>query len=82
MIDPNSLINYKFANFSDEDLRALSDKIEKEIKHRRANELKKLVENFKATFLALHSAGIEVHVSDCDDEIDFRIHSWDDFYFN
>ena len=81
MIDPNSLIKYKFSNFSNEDLRALSAKIEEEIEHRRLNEVNKLVQNFKSAFLALQDAEIDVHVVNGDDEIDFGIHSWDDFYF-
>lgn len=70
------------SNFSNEDLRALSEKIEKEIKHRKSAERKKLIENFKSAFLALHSAGVDVRVVNGDDEIDFCVHSWDDFYFN
>ena len=70
------------SNFSNEDLCALSEKIEKEIKHRKSAERKELIEHFKSAFLALHSAGVDVRVVDGDDEIDFCVHSWDDFYFN
>lgn len=70
------------SNFSNEDLRTLLDKIEKEIQCRKNNQRKKLIENFKSAFLALQSAGIDVHCADRTDEVDFRIYSWDDFYFD
>lgn len=65
-----------------ETLQIIQKEIEQEIAYRRRMEVNTLIKNFEAAFKALQDAGVDVHVSDCDDEIDFRIHSWDDFYFN
>lgn len=65
-----------------EGLNNIQKEIEKEIQRRKSAEKSKLIENFKSAFLALQSAGIDVHCSDYNNETDFRIYSWDDFYFN
>lgn len=65
-----------------EGLNNIQKEIEKEIGRRKSAEKSKLIENFKSAFLALQSAGIDVHCSDYADEVDFRVNSWDDFYFN
>lgn len=65
-----------------EGLNNIQKEIEKEIGRRKSAEKSKLIENFKSAFLALQSAGIDVHCSDYDDEVDFRVNSWDDFYFD
>lgn len=81
MVNPTSLIN-NLSNFSNEDLLALMEKADKEIGRRKSAEKSKLIENFKSAFLALQSAGIDVHCSDYVDDIDFRVNSWEDFYFD
>lgn len=65
-----------------EGLRNVQKEIEKEIERRKRIERGKLIENFKSALLALQSAGVDVHCTDYDNEMDFRIYSWDDFYFN
>lgn len=65
-----------------EGLNNIQKEIEKEIGRRKSAEKSKLIENFKSAFLALHSAGIEVRCADYVDEIDFRVNSWDNFYFD
>ena len=65
-----------------EGLNNIQKEIEKEIQRRKSAEKSKLIENFKSAFLALQSAGIDVRVTDCDDEIDFCVNYWDNFYFN
>jgi len=65
-----------------ETLQIIQKEIEQEIAYRRRMEVNTLVKNFEAAFKALQDAGVDVRVVDGDDEIDFRIHSWDDFYFN
>jgi hypothetical protein len=65
-----------------EGLNNIQKEIEKEIQRRKSVEKSKLIENFKSAFLALQSAGIDVHCSDYVDDIDFRVNSWDDFYFD
>jgi hypothetical protein len=65
-----------------EGLNNIQKEIEKEIQRRKSAEKSKLIENFKSAFLALQSAGIDVHCSDYVDDIDFRVNSWDDFYFD
>lgn len=84
MIDPTSLINYKFANFSDEDLRALSKKIEEESSRRRQEERNLLISNFKLSLHALHEANIRVIVErSCPDcGADVTVGLYDNFYFD
>lgn len=65
-----------------ETLQIIQKEIEQEIEYRKRIKINTLIQNFQSAFLALHSAGVDVRVVDGDDEIDFRIHSWDDFYFN
>lgn len=65
-----------------ESLNNIQKEIEKEIGRRKSAEKSKLIENFKSAFLALQSAGINVHCSDYVDDIDFRVNSWEDFYFD
>jgi hypothetical protein len=65
-----------------EGLNNIQKEIEKEIQRRKSAEKSKLIENFKSAFLALQSAGIDVRCTDCVDEVDFRVNSWDDFYFD
>lgn len=65
-----------------ESLNNIQKEIEKEIGRRKSAEKSKLIENFKSAFLALQSAGIDVHCSDYVDDIDFRVNSWEDFYFD
>lgn len=65
-----------------EGLHNIQKEIEKEIGRRKSAEKSKLIENFRSAFLALQSAGIDVRCADCADEIDFRVNSWDNFYFD
>jgi hypothetical protein len=65
-----------------EGLNNIQKEIEKEIQRRKSAEKSRLIENFKSAFLALQSAGIDVRCTDCVDDIDFRVNSWDDFYFD
>jgi hypothetical protein len=63
-------------------LQNTQKEIEKEIQRRKSAEKSRLIENFKSAFLALQSAGIDVRCTDCVDEVDFRVNSWDNFYFD
>lgn len=65
-----------------ETLQIIQREIEQEIEHRRRIEVDELIQNFEAAFKALRFEDVEVRVSDGDDDIDFRVDSWDDFYFN
>ena len=74
--------NFNLQDEPRESLEKIKKEIEKEISRRREMEKIKLVENFRTAFMALLSAGIEVRCADCDDEIDFGVYHWDNFYFN
>lgn len=73
--------SFSLQDASQESLEKIKKEIEKEIFRRREVEKTKLVNNFQSAFMALISAGIEVRCADCDDDIDFGICHWDNFYF-
>lgn len=75
-------ICFSLQDATQESLEKIKKDIEEEINRRREMEKAKLVEKFKSAFMALYAAGIDVHCADCYDDIDFLIHSWDDFYFD
>ena len=68
------------SNVSTEDLRALLQKINKEMEIRKQYRKTQAIENFRTAFVELLKAGVDVYVSDGEYRIGFV--SWDWFEFD
>lgn len=77
-----AVFSFNLQDATVEYLQNIQKEISNEIEHRKTAERKKLIENFKTAFLALQSAGVDVHCADCDGEMSFCINYWDNFYFD